>query len=270
MNSLPLLLSVAVVTCATAVMPAFSQDAWDTDKDVPPPAGTGKAGPVKPVTVKPFTLLFYEVCESNEGTVQYTGRFAFRILSQYRSTAFDCEVGDTLVVVKIRSQNQGVTQDEIYYPAVPFTLLVIICPASTVPDTAVFRLDMMAGTCEYLKRSKLLLTEDPKGLPDGFASMQFFDRDPGKARTFLDEVVEKFGDAVSHTVLPEGFYPCLATETVEKVGIGRGRLLNQTTLGYLVGILIRDATRRAELDAWLWEQQRAEIKRGGQRSDRRK
>lgn len=259
MTQLIWLCMVLGATLLVWVIPAVSQSVWDAEHDEPPPTSTLSA-PVRPVAVKPFTFMFYKEYEPNDSMVEFTGRYGFTLLSQYRTAAFDCEVGDTLVVLKVRSMNQGVREEEIHYPQRPFTLLVIISPSLTVPDTAAFKIDMSAGICDYIKQSQLVLVGSPQELPDNYVWIQLMDHESDRARAFLSDIQKQFGEAVTHKVLPEGFYPQLPIPIVEKQAAGRRKMLNTTVSGYLVCLAV-DPSRRAEINQFLWERQKAEFQR---------
>lgn len=237
--------------------PAFSQSAWDADKDAPPP--TREATPMpQPTKIKPFSFLFYQLCEANNDTVQYIGKWSFDILSEYGSVGFDHHENDSLVVLKLRTQNRGEREAKIWFPKKPFTLLVILGR-----DTAVFKMDLILGSCLYVDTSALLTVIQPREIPANFCTMQFLDREEKRAKDFLKAITKEFGSVVEPGILESGYYPCIPAFAVERAKLGRKQSVNQTALGYLVCLRVTDSSQVPAVSQWIWEQQREEFKRAG-------
>ncbi len=230
---------------------------WDVDMSEPPPPGNPPNPSKKPLSnIRPFAFLFYQPCEPMGDRLGNSGRWSFDILSAYTSVGYEHSESDSLVVIKLQPRSR-VTQDaRICFPAKPFTLRVIL-----VRDTAVFQMDLTAGTFVYIDTSRLLRVESPKAIPDGIVTMQLTDSDKERARDFAKQVIEKYGSGVEQFVLSEGYYPCLPTPGIQRTNIGRKQLLNETEQGYLVCFQIVDQSQMAAVSTWFGEQQLDELKR---------
>jgi hypothetical protein len=229
---------------------------WEVDKSDPPPLGNPVTPIKKPVKIEQFAFLFHEVCEPVGDSVGYTGKWTFDILSAYTSVGYEHSESDSLVVLKLRGRSRVEQGALICFPSKPFTLCVILGD-----DTAVFRMDLTAGTFVYVDTSSLLRVELPKEIPDGFVAMQFMDRDKDRARDFADQVSKQFGAAVKRTILSEGYYPCLPTSSVRLTNIGRKQLLNETDLGFLVCFQVVNRPQITTVSEWISRRQIEEYHR---------
>jgi hypothetical protein len=253
------LITIIVTAFFMLISTSHAQGGWDVDKGIAPPTGNTKPLP-KPTKLKPFTFMFYEVCDSPDSMVHSTGKWKFEVLSQYTMVDFDHHVSDSEVVLKLRPVNWSRMGEKIWFPLKPFTLRIVLGP-----DTAVFRMDMTTGLCVYVDTSSLLIKDEPKELPADLLSMQFKSRDRDQAKDFLKLVFAQFETAVEPTVLARGFYPCQPTQVVERTNIGRGKVINETALGFLVCLRVIDSSRAAEVAQWVSERQREEFARVGNR-----
>jgi hypothetical protein len=246
-----------LVSITSAQDDGQNKQGWDVDKgEAPPPGNPRTTKPMVPTNVRPFAFLFYQSCEPMGDSLGYTGKWSFDILSAYTSVGYEHSESDSLVVLKLRARSR-VTQDaRICFPAKPFTLRVIL-----VQDTAVFRMDLTAGTFVYVDTSSLLRVESPKEIPDGLVTMQLMDRDKELARDLVEQASAEFGSAVKQIVLSEGFYPCLPTLGIQRTNIGRKRVLNETELGLLVCFQVVDQSQMAVVSEWVGGQQIEEFKR---------
>lgn len=233
-----------------------AQDGWDVDKDAPPPMGSERKLSTKPGKIKQFAFLFYETCELRGDVVHHTGQWTFDILSAYSTVGFEHSESDSLVVLKLRSRSWVAHEAKIWFPKKPFTLHVILGE-----DTAVFQVDLTAGTFVYVDTTSLLRVESPKEIPTNLVVMQFMNRDNEQARNFAEEVVKKFGSAVRLLKLEEGFYPCLPAPGVQVTNIGRKKSLNETDLGLLVCFQVVDQSQMAAVSTWIGDRQLEEFKR---------
>jgi hypothetical protein len=230
---------------------------WDVENSDPPPLGNPReVKPMVPTNIKPFAFLFYQSCEPMGDSLGYTGKWSFDILSHYASVGFEHSVSDSLVVLRLRARRGVAHEAQIWFPKKPFTLRVILGV-----DTAVFRMDLTAGTFVYVDTSSLLWVEEPKEIPANLVTMQFMDRDNEQARDLVEQVSAEFGSAVKQIVLSEGFYPCLSVPGVQRTNIGRKRVLNETELGLLVCFQVVDQSQMAVVSEWIGEQQIEEFKR---------
>jgi hypothetical protein len=248
-----------LVSITSAQDDGQNKQGWDVDKSEAPPPGTPFGGvpkPMVPTNLRPFAFLFYQSCEPMGDSAGYTGKWSFDILSAYTSVGFEHSASDSLVVLKLRAQRWVAHEAQIWFPKNTFTLRVILGV-----DTAVFRLDLTAGTFVYVDTSSLLRVESPKEIPDGVVTMQLMDRDKERARDLGELVSFEFGSAVKQIVLSEGFYPCLPVPGVQRTNIGRKRVLNETELGLLVCFQVVDQSQMAAVSEWIGERQIEEFKR---------
>jgi hypothetical protein len=230
---------------------------WEVDCNVAPTSGDpGEPKPMVPTNIRPFAFLFYQSCEPMGDSLGYTGKWSFDILSAYTSVGYEHSASDSLVVLKLRARRWVAREARIWFPRKPFTLRVILGD-----DTAVFRMDLTAGTFVYVDTSSLLRVESPKEIPDGLVTMQLMDRDKERARDLVEQVSEEFGSAVRQIVLSEGFYPCLPTLGIQRTNVGRKRVLNETELGLLVCFQVVDQSQMAAVSEWVGGQQIEEFKR---------
>ncbi len=252
---------IAVIVPALLILMSTShaQGRWDVDKDTPPPTDNARPLP-KPTPLKPFTFIFYKVCDSPNVPTLTSGNYWFEIMSQYTMVDFEHNESDSEVVLKLRARNRFGPTDKIWFPQKPFTLRVILRT-----DTAVFKMDLISGICTYVDTSSLLKMEEPKSLPADLVTMQFRSRDRDRARDFLKLVATQFGAAVEPTALAKGFYPCLPTQVVGRTNVGRGKVVNETAWGLLVCLRVVDLARSVEVAQWVSEQQREEFARVGRR-----
>ena len=244
-----LLLLLAFVSTASA------QGRWDVDKDTPPPTDNAKPLP-KPTKLKPFTFMFYEVCDSPNIPRLTDSRYWFEIMSRYTMVAFEHKESDSEVVLTLGGWKQFGQTGKIRFPMKPFALRVILND-----DTAAFRMDLSSGEWTYVDMSALLTVEAPKVLPSDLVRMQFRSRDNDRARDFLKHADAQFGAAVEPYLLAKGFYPCLPTQVVERTNIGRGKVVNETAWGFLICLRVVDRSRSAEVAQWVSEQERVEAER---------
>jgi hypothetical protein len=253
------LITIIITAFFMLISTSHAQGGWDVDKDSIPPIGHLKPLP-KPTKLKPFTFMFYEVCDSPDSTVRSTGKWKFEVLSQYTMVDFDHHVSDSEVVLKVRPVNWSKMGEKIWFPMKPFTLRIVLGP-----DTAAFRMDLTTGMCVYVDTSSLLRRDEPKELPADLLSMQFKSRDRDEAKDFLKLVAAQFGAAVEPVVLARGFYPCLPTQVVERTNIGRGKVINETAWGFLICLRVIYSSRTAEVAQWVSERQREEFARAEKR-----
>lgn len=208
-----------------------------------------------------YDFLFYEQCEWADSVVTYCGQYAFRICQRDVPKVFNYEISDTLVILNIPVRYGNPWHNEIQWPVGPFTLLVIFGASYNVPDTAVFRMDLAKGECEYAKTSWWLSIAEPIDIPHPSAFMRFTHANVFEMNALLDTVNMLFGEAVEHVALPAGFYPCLPGNHVKEARIGLYRMLNATAIGLLACFWVIDVTCQAEFSLWLAERQLAENKR---------
>lgn len=247
----------ALITCLAICSPVLGQGAWDPDNNAPPPTSDVQPIP-QPTKIKPFEFLFYQMCESQNDTVRYTGRWSFDILSKYGSVGFDHIETDTSVTLTLRTHNRGTREAHIFFPRKPFTLRVLLGR-----DTAAFAMDLVTGTCLYVDTSVLLRMISPKEIPANIFAMQFLDREEKRAKDFMKSVENEFGSSAEPAILEPGYYPCLPAFTVERAKLGRKQSVNATPLGLLVCFRLNDASRASTVSEWLWLKQREEFKRAG-------
>lgn len=266
-----------IVVCLLFASGAWAQDTgmgWDADDSLPPPT-SHQIVLQRPTTVQPFHLLVYQDCPGDSGGRQLSGqRTRLDIMSAYGFAKFDAWSTDTSMQLTVRLRApvdtglpvenaeslRGKRRAQFRIPGTDFALSVILGR-----DTARLRVTQAGGLdVQYLKKSKLLILDSVRQVPDDMVCLQLHSRIPAETRKWLDLVNERFGKDAIPTMLSPGYYRCTPALWIKRVGIGRRRAVNETTLGHLLCFRVRDAYRRSELEAWLHNQQRLSLTRDTQ------
>lgn len=230
-----------------------AQGPWDVDQDRAPSTSQSKPLP-RPTRVEPFTFIFYQKCRSADDPMKHSGEWGFDIVSHYGLVCFDHDESDSLVIMKLKLEGDGSRESRIWFPREPFTLKVRLGM-----DSAVFRLDLTTGVCEYLIKSDLLKLGKPKELPDTLIWIQFMGWRAEHVKSILAQLHSTFGQAIERVVLEEGYYPCLPAPLVNRARIARRILVNDDSVGYLVCVDVVDRSHSAAVVRWISDKQKEEF-----------
>ncbi len=233
---------------------------WDADDSLPPPV-SHQIVLRRPAKVQPFHLLVYESCSDDSTTTNTWGQMTrIDLFSAYGFAKFDSWSTDSSMQITVRlrtpvdtglpvellESRRGKRRTNFRIPGKDFALSVILGR-----DTARFRVRQTGPLeVEYVRKSSLLLLDTTCSTPDDIVSLQLMSKDPKEARRVLQMVAERFGSDAIPTTLSPGYYPCTAALWVNRIGIGRRRTVNETTLGYLLCFRLPGIDQRSELKEW--------------------
>jgi hypothetical protein len=239
---------------------------WDADDSLPPPVGAhGVVRP--PQKLKPLHLSLYSECGTDTcGLLTNFHSLRLELFSSDRFSLFDSWSTDSSMEIRILAQypfdstpgsaalriRRASRQARFNLPQSDFTLSVI-----QGPDTAkvtVARTDRVKIT--YARKSPLLVIDSVRHIPSDLIWTQLNSTNTDAVKALLEEVTKSFGADCRLTILQPGYYPCISPPWVAKAEVGRRRLVNKTSAGFLVCYQVLRLDRREEFGTWLATRQR--------------